>query len=167
MRLVVSFAVLLLGIAGCGVLSPAGLSAYNEGVQHQQRGERDLAEQQFKLALQQQPELAEARINLGLIYIQDGWYDGAEDQTRKGIEILERTKRTLVQGATYQQTLSLAYSNLGVVQISRAQAALLKLSVADAQRFADLARQSLNKAVELDPSNSRAQATLSQLALFR
>lgn len=83
---------------GCGV---KGLSNYNSGVEHQQNGRAEMAEQEFKIALQKNPYLAEAHLNLGLIYLNRGWLDGAEASTKRGIEIFEITKKTLVKGSTY------------------------------------------------------------------
>lgn len=61
-------------LVGCGV---KGMENYNTGVQYQQSGQTDLAEQQYKIAIQQNPELGEAYLNLGLIYINKQWFDGA------------------------------------------------------------------------------------------
>lgn len=78
-----------------------GLYHYNKGVKYQQTGQTELAEQQFKLALQNNPELAEAHLNLGLIYIDRDWYEGAETSTKKAVEIFERTQRTFVEGSNW------------------------------------------------------------------
>jgi tetratricopeptide (TPR) repeat protein len=101
------------------VYEKSGVSPYNQGVQHLQAGETTLAEQEFKLALARNPNLAEAHLNLGLIYRQVGWLDGAETETRKAIEIFERTHQTIVAGETWQQSLSVAYNNLGALELAR------------------------------------------------
>jgi len=157
---VAALAVLL---SACGLVDGPGVAAYHEGVQHQAKGERTLAEQQFKIALQNQPDLAEAHINLGHMYMQDVWLDGAETETRQAIDILERTKKTIVSGSTYQQTLSVAYSNLGAIQFTRAQQLLAKLDLKQADSLQTAGIASLNKALALDPSNASAQSVLAAL----
>jgi tetratricopeptide (TPR) repeat protein len=64
-----------------------GISAYNEGVQQMDSGQIILAEQQFKLALQRNPDLAEAHLNLGRIYLERGSLDGAQIETEKAVHI--------------------------------------------------------------------------------
>lgn len=144
-------------IVGCDV---QGIDNYNKGVKYQETGQTALAEQQYKIALQKNSDLAEAHLNLGLIYLNRGWYDGAEASTKKAVEILERTHRTLVEGSTWQQSLSLAYNNLGVVEIGRGAEKVSKLDFPTARIHWQNAMSFFRKAVELDPSNSQAQANI-------
>ena len=144
-------------LVGC---SPQGLYDYNKGVQYQQTGQIDLAEQQFKIALQRNPEMAEAHLNLGLIYLNRGWYDGAETSTKKAVEILERTQRTWVKGSTWRQTLSIAYNNLGAIEIGRSIEVASQFDLATAKAHWEKAMTFFGKAVELDPANSQAQVNI-------
>jgi len=144
-------------LVGC---EPQGFDNYNKGVHYQQAGQIDLAEQQFKIALQKNPEFAEAHLNLGLIYLNRGWYDGAEISTKKAVEILERTQRTWVEGSTWQQTLSIAYNNLGAVEIGRGIEVESQFDFATAKAHWEKAISFFGKAVELNPSNSVAQANI-------
>lgn len=150
---------ILTGFGGCGV---QGLGNYNKGVEYQQTGQIDLAEQQFKIALQKNSELAEAHLNLGLIYLNKGWYDGAEVSTKRSIEILELTRMTLVEGATWQQTLSIGYNNLGVIEIGRSIEAESQFDIAKAKVHWKKAMPFFRKAIELDPSNAQAQVNIKQ-----
>ncbi len=135
----------------------SGAPSYNEGVQNMEAGQMGLAEQQFKLALQRNPNLAEAHLNLGKIYLQTGWLDGAGAETGKAVEIFERTHHTVVVGATWEQSLSIAYNNLGAIESARAA----QVSDADQQRVhRETAIADFRKAVELDPSDAQAQANL-------
>jgi tetratricopeptide (TPR) repeat protein len=161
MRIAVLGSVVALMLAACGTV--AGMSAYNQGVQHQQKGERTLAEQQFKIALQQDPDLAEAHLNLGLLYIEDGWLEGAEEHTQAAITIFERTKRTYVEGATYAESLSLAYNNLGVIQLQRWSQKVLTGSPSEVKRLCADAAADFRKAIDLNRANSKAQANMSRL----
>jgi tetratricopeptide (TPR) repeat protein len=144
-------------LAGCG---ERDLDNYTKGVKYLESGQIVLAEQQFKIALQKNPELAEAHLNLGVIYEREGWYDGAVESTRRSLEILERTKKTCVEGSSWQQTVSKAYGNLGVYEIKKA---VIAESQSDRGRAKDhwiLAMGHFEKAVELDPTNASAQANL-------
>src|ERR1700738_3501241 len=111
--------------AGCSAVADvggaAGMTNYNNGVNHQGTKQSTLAEQDYKLALQQNPSLAEAHLNLGIMYMDTQWWDDAEEETKQAVALFEKTKTTLVAGATWQQSLSIAYNNLGVIEMSRAQ----------------------------------------------
>jgi Flp pilus assembly protein TadD len=155
-------AVLLVLVVGCGGLPP-GVAEYNAGVQHQARGERVLAEQQYRLALQKAPDMAEAHLNLGVLHVEAGWLDGAEQEIRQAIALLERDRRTLIDGATYEQTLSLAYGALGTIHMQRAGPALAAGLFFGARAPEGPCREGLavlRKAVELDRTNAHAQAQL-------
>ena len=145
------------GSIGC---TPSWLNDYNEGVQSQQSGKTDLAEQRFKLAVQKNPDLAEAYLNLGLIQINRGWLDGGEASTKMAIEIFERTHKTIVTGSTWQQALSLAYNNLGVVEIQRSLAAEIKSNRDVAKVHWKNAMSHFRMAVSLDPMDSVAQGNV-------
>ena len=154
-----AWAVVMLVFVACSSVAP-GLGAYNEGVQHQARGEKSLATQQFKIALQSQPDLAEPHLNLGALYDDDRLFDAAESETQQSIAILERTKTTVIQGSTYQETLSLAYANLGHIQAERANESLARFDLAASQQLQTAALASWKRAAALDPTNVRAQAVL-------
>lgn len=142
------------------VLGTPGIEEYNKGVHYQQSDQTELAEQQFKLAIQKNPDLAEAYLNIGLIYIDRTWFDGGEQMTNKCIEILNRTRKTLVEGSTLNQTLSICYNNLGVVAMGRALQAETKFNYVLARQYWKAGMSHFRKAVELDPMNSHAQANI-------
>jgi len=142
------------------VLAIPGIEEYNKGVHYQQSGQNELAEQQYKLAVQKNPDLAEAYLNIGLIYTDRTWFDGGELMIKKCIEILNRTGKTLVEGNTLNQTLSIAYNNLGVIAIARALQAEMKFNYALARQYWKVGMAHFRIAVELDPMNSQAQANI-------
>lgn len=142
---------------GC---TPDGKNDYNEGVQSQQSGKTDLAEQRFKLAIQKNPDLAEAYLNLGLIQINRGWLDGGEASTKMAIEIFERTHKTIATGSNWQQALSLAYNNLGVIEIQRSLAAEIKSDRDVAKAHWKNAMSHFRMAVSLDSMDSVAQGNV-------
>ena len=149
---------MLAALTGCG---ETDLDHYNKGVNLMgQPGQTELAEQQFKLALQKNPELAEAYLNLGAIYLRQGLLEGAESNTGKAISILERTKRTYVEGSTWNQTASIAYLNLGLIEINKALAAELKSDKDLARNHMLMALAPFKRAVDLDPGNLKAKANL-------
>jgi len=137
-----------------------GFYNYNEGVKFQQTGQIELAEQQFKLAIEKNPKLAEAHLNLGMIYIDRGWYEGAEKSTRQAISVFEQTKETFVEGATWKESLSIAYNNLGVIEIAKGINEESGLDYLKGKNHWEQAMSFFHKAVELDPSNSNAQGNI-------
>lgn len=141
-------------------LPVAGLSEYNQGLHYQQTNQDELAEQQYKLAIQKNPDLAEAYLNIGVIYIERTWFDGGEQMTNKCIDILNRTRKTLIKGNTLNQTLSIGYNNLGVVAMGRALQAETKFNYVLARQYWKAGMSHFHKAVELDPMNSQAQASI-------
>jgi tetratricopeptide (TPR) repeat protein len=142
---------------GCSV---QGMSEYNKGLEYQSEKKIDLAEHEYKLALQKNPYLAEAHMNLAVIYLERGWLDGAEASAKRAVEVFEITKKTLIKGSTYQQSLSLAYNNLGVVEMHRAVGAETKSDSETAKARWKNGMSYFQKAVELDSSNSQAQANI-------
>jgi Flp pilus assembly protein TadD len=136
---------------------------YNDGVRFYGSGDKTQAQQQFKLALQKNPDLAEAHLNLGLIYLEDEDWDGAEQSTRRAIAIFERTKRTYVEGSTWQESLSVAYSNLGGADLGRTAQAAVRGDRAGTTRYCLSAAASFRHALELDPGNSKARGNLNRL----
>lgn len=139
-----------------------GLYNYNEGVKFQQTGQIELAEQQFKLALEKNPKLAEAHLNLGMIYIDRGWYEGGEKSTLQAIKIFEQTKETFIEGSTWKQPLSIAYNNLGVIEIARGINKESDFDYLKGKTYWEKAMSFFHKAVELDPSNSNAQGNINR-----
>lgn len=137
-----------------------GVQEYNQGLNYQETNQLTLAEQQYNLAIQENPDLAEAYLNLGVIYLNNAWYDGAEQTTNKCISTLQRTQKTLVKGSTVNQTLSIAYNNLGMVEIGRAIQAESKSNSFLARNHWKKGMAYYRKAVQLDPTDSQAQANI-------
>ena len=141
-------------------LSVSGLNEYNQGVSYQETNQITLAEQQYKIAIQKNPNNASAYLNLGVIYLNNGWYDGAEQMTKKSISILQQTQKTSVKGSTLEQSFSLAFYNLGAIEINRGIQADAQLNYVVAKNHWKKGMSYLRNAVELDPMNSRAQAAI-------
>lgn len=134
-------------LSGCDeLLGVKGMTQYNAGVEYLGSKNYSGAEQKFKLALKENPELAEAHLNLGLIYMETGWNEGAKQETEAALAIFERTNQTIVEGSTVEQSKAMAHNNLGAI----------------ASRIGDLteAKSQYEMAVQLDPTNAQAQANL-------
>lgn len=82
-KLVVGLLVMVL--VGCDLLLTDSQRHYNKGIRYQETNQFALAEQQYKIALQKNPELAVAHLNLGALYFNKGWYDGAETSFKKAV----------------------------------------------------------------------------------
>lgn len=144
--------------------SRAGIDEYNLGCDLQAQGDAVSAERQFKLALEQNPDLAEAYLNLGLIYIEDGRLELGEEMTRKSIQLLERARKTIVLGNTFEQTLSLAYNNMGVIEMDRYAKYNRALEYEDARKSWRRGMDHFYTAQRLDPQNSISNKNIRRFA---
>ena len=150
---------IILAVAvGYGLYFDSANYHYNQGIRYLAENPAHpsaLAEQQFKIAIDKDPDNAEAHMNLGVYYLRTGWIDGAERETKAAIEIFERTHETKIEGAQWEESLSIAYNNLGVIAVSRIAknpdeaVGLLQEAIAD-----------FKKALELDPNNAQAHVNL-------
>lgn len=165
---VASFKVVLLlvglaaAVAGCG--EAAAIKHYNEGVDYYHEGKLGLAEQQYKLALQEDAGLAEAYLNLGIIYLDKGWIEGAEEHTQKAIDLLRARSSTIVLGATADEIISIGYNNLGIIEIQKTMEMEMIFDFAEAENHWRKAMDLFHQALELDPDNPEANANI---RLFR
>ncbi len=150
--------ILLAAAVGYGFYFDSANYHYNQGIKYMAENPAHpsaLAEQQFKIAIDKDSDNAEAHLNLGVYYLRTGWLDGAEKETKAAIEIFDRTHETKVEGAEWEESLSIAYNNLGVIAVSRIAknpdeaVGLLQEAIAD-----------FKKALELDPNDAQAHVNL-------
>jgi tetratricopeptide (TPR) repeat protein len=151
-------------ISGCSAMSdlarPSGLDKYKSALQHQERNESTLAEQDYKIALRENPDLAEAHLNLAMLYMNSQWWDGADDETQKAVALFEKTHKTYIEGSTWQQSLSIGYNNLGAIEMGRGLESEMTSDIRAARTHWQTGMSHLNKAVQLDPTNAKAQANI-------
>ncbi|MFN2258037.1 MAG: tetratricopeptide repeat protein [Desulfuromonadaceae bacterium] len=148
---------ILLGItillAGC---SDPGEEAYNQGVKSLNAGKPAEARDMFLRALDENPNIAEAYLNLGRIDIKQGTYAEARKNTRKALEILEKSEQTIVGGTTWQEQAALACNNMASIAFQQALGQDHKIEYSgstESERLVDEAKTWLAKAAELDPEN--------------
>jgi tetratricopeptide (TPR) repeat protein len=141
-----------------------GIEEYNKGLGYQETNQITLAEQQYKLAIQKNPNLAEAYLNLGLIYLNNGWLQGAEEMTLKSISIFESSNKTIVSGNTPQQSLSIDYNNLGAIEMAKALQYETNYDYSSAKYHWKNGIVYFNKAIQLDPTNSKAQSNINRFS---
>jgi tetratricopeptide (TPR) repeat protein len=142
----------------------AGIREYNKGCEYQADGDVLLAERQFKWAIEKNPNLSEAYLNLGLIYLENDLLDLGEEMTLKSIELLKRFKKTIVYGSTYEQTLSLAYNNLGVIEMDRYLQFENDYDDASAKKSWEKGMDFFYEANRLDPENSITNGNIRKFA---
>lgn len=159
-------------IAGFGILlvltgfGPAVVSDmlpsyyYNKGLTYEQEGRYDRAEKKFQQALRRNPVMAKAHLALGAVYLKTGRIEEAETSLLKVIETLPRAK---LWGATYNETLSMTYNNMGVVEEMRAVKAVYRLDLTAAETHRLESRSFYQSALEIDPYNYLAGNNLRQL----
>jgi len=159
-KLLISLLLLpLLTITGCSTTDP-GEDEFNKGIEAERFDKLDLAQQLFEEALNKNPKLAEAHINLGLIFIKKKNPDRAWEETTTGLEMIKETKTTIVMGGTWQEQASLAYNNLAKIVFDKAIAAYQASDNETMQHHKDHALSLLQQAVELNPDSELAVNSL-------
>jgi len=157
---ITSLTVILLGITllltGC---SDPGEETYNRGVKSLNAGKTAEARVLFLRALDENPNIAEAYLNLGRIDIKQGTYAKARENTLNALKILERSQKTIITGATWKEQAALACNNMASIAFQQA----LELNKGDSKNPAETehlfneAKSWLVKAAELDPENETIQ----------
>ncbi len=150
---------LLMTILLGGCTNP-GEDEYNKGIEAQRANKIELAQNLFKQALTKDPTLAEAYINLGYIHIQKKQFDKAWRETETGLNILQKTKKTIVMGAEWQDQAAIAYNNLAKIAFNRALDARASGDKDKQQQYKQQTLDLLNKAAKLDPENDMVQSSL-------
>jgi tetratricopeptide (TPR) repeat protein len=153
---ITSLTLLLFGIilllSGC---ADPGEETYNQGVKSLNAGKPAQARELFIRALEENPNIAEAYLNLGRIDIKQGTYAKARKNTLKALEILEKSQKTIVSGTPWQEQAALACNNMASIAFQQA----LELDQEEDQkspeteRLIEEAKTWLTKAAELDPEN--------------
>ena len=113
------------------------------------------AEQQFKIAIDKDPNLAEAHMNLGVCYLRTGWLEGAEKETQIARQLFERSHVTQVKGAKWEDSLSIAYNNLGVIAVRK-----IAKDPGDAVSLLQEGIADFKKSLALNPNNAEAHLNL-------
>jgi hypothetical protein len=125
-------------------------------LEYQASGKPELALQNYKLALQANPQLAEVYVNMSKIAIDAKDFSLARDYAKKAVDLFQKNKRPSVDGSTWEKACSLAYQNLGSAET------MLAIDDEDFDLLA-LGMQHIEKSVELDPDNTEAHNLLSKL----
>lgn len=166
--LVIGGAVLAFNIFGGDSLSSLfgmkGGAEYNQGVEHLRQGQTDQAKEQFRLALEKNPQLGEAHIQMGSIDYQAELFDQAEQSLKQGIQLIETAGKTSLEKITWEEVLAGAYLLLAATEYAQGVEALLQRDEAAVRDTKwSLARQHLEHAAELDPKNKEIKEDLEKM----
>jgi len=168
---------LLVALLGCQVLAPEPewLTNYKDGVALVDRGETTKAQDKFKHAIELNPNLAEAHIQLGILYFNDKTRTGvrgeseridlAEKENSQAVDILLRAKTTAIPGTDYEKVLSTAYGNLATTEVMQAQKTMLTFNFRGAATLQQIAMNDFRRALQHDPTNSTAREALNNPGL--
>lgn len=104
--------------------------------------------------------IAKAHLALGAVYLKTGRIEKAETSMVKVIETLPRAQ---LWGAAYNETLSMAYNNLGVVEEMRAVMAVYRSDLTAAETHRLKSSSFYQNALEIAPYNSLAWNNLQRL----
>lgn len=161
---IIALCVLLLSLltASCGS-NIAGEAEYNKGIEAINADKFELAQQLFEKAAQKNPQLAEAHINLGLVYIKSRQFDKAWEETQKGLEALKTYKTTIVRGSSWQEQAALANNNLAKIVFDKAINARENGNLVASKSFQAQALTYLKVAIEMAPENELIQKNITYI----
>lgn len=100
--------------------SEPGEDDFNKGIEAERSNNFELAQHLYQSALEKDPTLAEAHINLGFVYLRNKQFDKAWQETTKGLELVQQTQKTIVIGKSWQDQAALAYNNLAKIEFEKA-----------------------------------------------
>lgn len=146
--------------------SSSGNEAFNKGLEYYRAGEINLAEQNYKLAISQNPKMVHAYLNLGTIYINKNLIDEAEAMTNKCIEVVEAKQDPSVNDSSSGHVLSIAYNNLGCIESRRSKQVSQTGDFSTSQNHAQKAFAHFCRALDLDPTNANAQTNLENIKVI-
>jgi tetratricopeptide (TPR) repeat protein len=153
--------ILLIVVVGVGLFLASATNHYNKGIRYLAENPAHpdpRAEQQFKIAIDKDHDFADAHMNLGFYYLRTGSLEVAENETKDAIEIYERTHQTKIEGARWEQSLSIAYNNLGAIAVDK-----IAKDPSDAVSLLQEGLADFRKSLELDPKNAQARVNLEKL----
>lgn len=167
---VVSGALLLAGLAGCSRdQSTASLLA--EAKQYQQKGDQKAAMIQLKNAVAKSPEDGEARLQLGMLYLDTGDAVSAEKELRKAASLAIPAERTLPLLAQALQAQGKFKEVLTEITPERAAKSAPLTAVRGDALLAtndlDGAKAAYEAALALQPASGAALTGLARLALVK
>lgn len=148
----------LLFTTGCS--NSPGEQEFNKGIEAERADKLDLAQELFEIALEKNPNIAEAHINLGLIYIKKKDYDRAWKETNIGLEMAKESKTSIVMGGTWEDQAALAYNNLAKITFDRAIEAHYAGDLDKRQKLKNKTISLLEQAIELSPEHELAIKSL-------
>ncbi len=120
MRKIFSLTLIITTIFFLAACSEPGEQAYNQGVKSLNGGETEQARASFLQALEENPHLAEAYLNLGRIDIKLADYTSARRNTLKALNLLQEHKTTIRSGSTWTKQAALACNNMASIAFQQA-----------------------------------------------
>ncbi|MEK6544195.1 MAG: hypothetical protein AABZ44_07160 [Elusimicrobiota bacterium] len=163
--------IVVIAVIGLQVMPPMYSAAkhFKRGVRYARQQMTTLAEQEFKSAIAKQSGMGEAYLNLGSLYLSQGFLDAAEKELLVAKEKIDLNGVKLLQNLNREQAMSLCLSHLAAVYIARTSEAIQVLDRNEARLHFDKAKEFVDAANNFDPGNVRSQELdrrLKQLSTF-
>lgn len=136
--------------------SEPGEDEFNKGIEAERANNLTLAQHLYQSALTKDPTLAEAHINLGFVHLRNKQFDKAWQETTKGLELVQQTKRTIVTGKSWQDQAALAHNNLAKIEFEKALDALKAGQQEQMMHHKTQTLSLLRQALELVPEHEMA-----------
>lgn len=158
-------------VVGMQIMPPlySASKHFRRGVRFSQQQRLTPAENEFKLAISKDARMGEAHLNLGLLYMSQGFLDAAEKELLKAKDLIDAHGVKLLDSMTREQALALCLANLSAVYAMRTSEAIQILDRQQARLQFQKAKEYADAAINFDPDNVRPQELqrrLKSLATF-
>ncbi|HDS08725.1 MAG TPA: tetratricopeptide repeat protein [Firmicutes bacterium] len=129
-----------------------GATLYDEGVDALDVNNYDLAITKFNSAINLDPSIGEAYLNIGLCYLRKGDYDQCERNSKEAINTFRKYKKVIASGQTLQELIAICYLNMGLSYIGKARDAADAGDTGKADIYHKTALEHFKKGMEEAPS---------------
>ncbi len=153
MKTIITIILLTITLFATGCSTRPGEDEFNKGIEAHRANNTELAQQMFEQSLQKNPLLAEAHINLGMVYIKINDPERAWNETMAGLDLINKTKKTIIIGGTWEEQAALANNNLAKIVFDKAIAARENNDLENMEKFKAEALRYLEKAAKLYDEN--------------
>ncbi len=132
-----------------------GVNFYNEGVDLLDAKKYKQAIAKFQIAIEKDPSIGEAYLNIGLCNLRTGDYKGTVKWTKEAINTFKKYKKVVGEGQTLQELIAICYLNIGITNILLAQEADGNGDIPTAKAYHKTALENFEKGIAEDPTYAK------------
>jgi tetratricopeptide (TPR) repeat protein len=120
------------------------------------------AEEEFKFAIQKDPTLGEAHMNLGILYMGQGLLEAAEKEFILAKDLISQHDVSVIPQKK-NEAVSLCLANLAALYALRTSESIQILDRMEAKRHYQKAKEYADQSIQLDGTNVRAEELVRRL----